>query len=190
MNGKIKKRLFSKDVFSLPNILSYFRILLIPVILICYLTFKNYWVSAGLIVLSGLTDVADGIIARKFNMVTDFGKFIDPVADKLTQSALIVCLVMNYIWAIILLVAMLIKDSLLFFWGLKVLEKEDALHSSRWFGKACTVFVYASIFTLFLAPVFAISDLVAYILLGACTIFVIISTILYGRYYYHVLSDE
>ena len=78
-------------ILTVPNLLSFFRILLIPVIICLYFK-EQYWWAFGLLVLSGATDVVDGWIARTFHVVSDFGKAIDPVADKLTQIALLLCL--------------------------------------------------------------------------------------------------
>ena len=86
-------RIFNKkDILTIPNLLSLLRLLMIPVIVWLYVKEKNYYAATGMVILSGATDIADGIIARKCNMVSDFGKILDPIADKLTQAALIICL--------------------------------------------------------------------------------------------------
>ena len=105
MATEVKIRLTKKDIWTIPNILSYFRILLIPVIILCYLYVENPWAAVGVIVVSGLTDAADGYIARRFNMISEFGKFIDPVADKLTQVSMAACLIVRYpmMWLLFLL---------------------------------------------------------------------------------------
>lgn len=83
-------RLFKRDqIFTIPNLLSLVRLLMIPMIIWLYCEKEDYVAAAVMIVLSGLTDIADGIIARKFHLVSDLGKLLDPVADKLTQAALI-----------------------------------------------------------------------------------------------------
>ena len=96
-----------KVLFNIPNCLCFFRILLIPLFLYVYFVadFKNrYIVAAFVLAISGISDFLDGFIARKFNMVTDFGKFIDPVADKLTQFVLAITLLFSYPLAWILLI--------------------------------------------------------------------------------------
>ena len=88
-----------KEIFSIPNILGYFRILLIPVFMTLYFKAEkpsDYFAAAVVVGISSLSDMFDGLIARKFNMITELGKFIDPLADKLTQGALIVCFVARY----------------------------------------------------------------------------------------------
>lgn len=79
-----------KDLFSIPNLMNYFHILLIPAYLLVYFhadSADGYRIAAGILILSALTDMVDGKIARKFNMVTEWGKLLDPAADKLTQGA-------------------------------------------------------------------------------------------------------
>ena len=88
-------RIKKEDWFTIPNIMGYIRILLIPVFAWVYLhaeSQSDYYIAAGIIGLSGLTDLFDGKIARKFNMVTELGKFLDPLADKLTLGVLILCM--------------------------------------------------------------------------------------------------
>ena len=92
MSNNIKDKLKKEDILTIPNFLSFFRILLIPVIAVLYSIYDSHIAAVVVIALSGLTDILDGKIARRFNMVSDFGKFIDPVADKLTQLAMILCL--------------------------------------------------------------------------------------------------
>lgn len=95
---KSSMKLTKKEIFSIPNILCYFRILLIPVFMISYINAKetrDYYFAAFIVLLSGLTDFADGFIARHFNMVTELGKAIDPVADKLSQAAIVISLMIR-----------------------------------------------------------------------------------------------
>lgn len=83
-------------ILTIPNLLSAFRLLLIPVFIWTYCFRSEYLLTAGLLLLSGLTDMADGFIARRFHMVSNLGKMLDPVADKLTQGAMLVCLVTRF----------------------------------------------------------------------------------------------
>ena len=75
----------TKERFSIPNLMGYFRLLLIPVFCYLYLAKEAYHWAAGVVLLSSLTDLFDGMIARKFNMITNLGKALDPIADKLTD---------------------------------------------------------------------------------------------------------
>ncbi len=183
MDERYRKRLTLGQIFSLPNILSYIRILMIPVIMMCYLGLKLPITSAILVIASGFTDVLDGFIARKFHMVTDFGKLIDPIADKLTQAALICCLIPQYLVVVVLVALMAVKELLLLKWGLKAFHEREKVNSSKWFGKLCSLFIYLSLFVLFLRPIILFPEFVAYILIGLSIVFVIASTVMYGMFY-------
>ena len=101
-----------REIWSIPNIMGYFRILLIPIFVYLYFTAEtanDYYVVAGIVLISTITDFLDGFIARKFKMVTNLGKFIDPVADKLTHAALVICLASQYSLMIVVIVFMFIK---------------------------------------------------------------------------------
>ena len=85
---------WKKEVFTIPNMLSLFRLLLIPVYVVIYLNATEaheYFLAGSILAVSCLTDMIDGKIARKYNLITDFGKFMDPLADKfLVFSAILV----------------------------------------------------------------------------------------------------
>ncbi len=185
MDHVIKSRLTKKDIFTIPNLLSLIRILLIPVIVILYAQ-GQIIASVVVIVLSGITDVVDGKIARKFNMVSDFGKFLDPVADKLTQAALAVCLFSKYPGMIAVFVLMAVKEGLQFFWGLKALKATDNLDSANWYGKVCTVTIYTVMVILFLFS--DIPPVAAFLLIGLCIVMLVISMVLYVRFFRSRLS--
>ena len=110
-----------KDIFSIPNILSFVRILLIPIFVWLYVTAGTsgeYYLAAAVVVASGITDFLDGQIARRCNMITEFGKFLDPLADKLTQGTLFLCIAINYPLMWILLAIWLLKDGFMAIMGL------------------------------------------------------------------------
>ena len=142
MSNEIKSRLNKKDIFTIPNILSFIRILLIPVIAVLYCYYKAYEAAVVVIILSGLTDVVDGQIARRFNMVSDFGKFLDPLADKLTQAAMALCLAVRYPGMGVLFILMLVKESVLFVCAYGALKATNIVNSAKWYGKVTTVMLY------------------------------------------------
>ena len=168
---------------NLPNKLSVARVLCIPAI-VTLLHFPDpvcRYIAAALFIIGCLTDFLDGRIARKRNLVTDFGKFIDPVADKLTQAALAVCLFSRYPAMIGLFLLMAVKEGLQFFWGLKALKATDNLDSSNWYGKVCTVLLYMVMIVLFLF--LGIPAPLAYTLIGLCAAMLLLSMILYVRFF-------
>ena len=117
-----------KDIFSIPNILSFVRILLIPIFVWLYVTAGTsgeYYLAAAVVVASGITDFLDGQIARRCNMITEFGKFLDPLADKLTQGTLFLCIAINYPLMWILLAIWLLKDGFMAIMGLVLLKTKQ-----------------------------------------------------------------
>lgn len=146
------KRFNKKDLWTIPNIIGYLRILLIPVFCWVYITAqssRDYLIAAGIVLFSSFTDLFDGMIARKFNQVTELGKVLDPVADKLTHAALAVCLATRYslMWALIAL--MVVKEGYMAVMGLHFLKKDQMLDGAMWFGKICTATLFAGLFGLF-----------------------------------------
>ena len=110
-----------KDLFTIPNLLSFFRLILIPVYVVLYLnadSTEDYYISAGILAVSCLTDMIDGKIARHFNMVSNTGKVLDPLADKCTQFTLIICLAIRYPLLWILATLFFIKDHFLHIMGM------------------------------------------------------------------------
>lgn len=180
MNHVIRSRLTKKDVLTIPNLLSLIRILLIPLIIILYMD-DQIIASVIVVILSGLTDIADGKIARKFNMISDFGKFLDPVADKLTQAALAVCLFSAYPVMIGIFILMAVKEGIQFFLGLKALKATDHIEGANWYGKACTVTLYSVMIILFLFS--EMPSLYAYLLIALCALMLIISMVSYIRFF-------
>lgn len=105
-------RIFRKDqVLTIPNLLSVIRLALIPLIVWLYIGKQEYSAAVAVILISGATDIIDGFIARKFNMVSDLGKILDPVADKLTQATVILCLTVKYRWMRGLIVLFVVADT-------------------------------------------------------------------------------
>lgn len=141
-----------KGDFSIPNLMGYFRILMIPVFCYLYIGKKMYLEASSVVLLSSLTDLFDGKIARKFNMVTELGKLLDPVADKMTHGALALCLAVRYplMWALILF--LIVKEGYMAVMGAVLLKKGKKLNGAMWFGKVCTAVLFAGLLTLFLFP--------------------------------------
>ena len=155
-----------------PNILTGIRLLLIPVIF--YFALKeNYVLAVVFLTLSGLTDVLDGYIARKYNFISDFGTLFDPLADKLTQISTLVVLVIQKIIPLWILIVVIVKE-LLMIAGAAFLYDKNTVVGSRWYGKAATVLFYVAILVSMLNRQFALNlgfDMILYYLALALTIF-------------------
>lgn len=128
-----------------PNMLTTIRFLLVPIIF--YFAMQgNYIISAVLLVISGITDVLDGFIARKFNFVTDFGTLFDPLTDKLTQIFTLLVLVIQNIIPVWILAFVILKEILMVIGATFLFKKQTATIPSRWYGKLTTVVFYIAIF--------------------------------------------
>lgn len=127
----------------IPNALTILRFILIPFIII-YIVKDKYIEAFIFLTISGLTDVLDGIIARKFNFITNFGKLIDPLADKTTQISILVTLALKDIIPMWILVIVFIKEFVMIA-GASFLYGKELVVSSKWFGKLATVLFYLAI---------------------------------------------
>lgn len=134
---------YQKKIITIPNILSFFRVCLIPVIVWAYCVKENSLLTAGVLTLSGATDVVDGIIARKCNMVSDFGKAFDPVADKLTQVAMLCCLVFRFPRMLLPLGVMVAKEIITGTMSLLSIKISGKVQGAVWYGKVTTVLLYS-----------------------------------------------
>lgn len=135
----------------IPNLLSIFRIALIPLFVSQMAT--GHTLTAGLIlVLSGLTDFFDGQLARRFGWVTPVGKILDPVADKLTQTAVSITLMvlLRQYWPFFAI--MLAKDCIMLVLGGWLMRRGVKLEGARWFGKVSTFLYYAVMILIILIP--------------------------------------
>lgn len=131
----------------IPNALTILRFLLIPFIIV-FIVQDKYIEAFAFLTLSGITDVLDGIIARKFNFITNFGKLIDPLADKATQISILVTLALKNIIPIWFLVIVFIKEFVMVA-GASFLYGKELVVSSKWYGKLATVLFYLAIVSSF-----------------------------------------
>lgn len=170
---------YQKKILTIPNILSFFRLLLIPVILWLYIgKGERLWATAVL-VLSGVTDIVDGQIARRCHMVSDFGKALDPVADKLTQITVLCCLVTDFPHMTLPLILLVLKEVTAGIISLIVIHKTGNVYGAVWHGKAATVLLYGAMILHLLWP--AIPTVLSAGLCGACVTMLLISAFLYGK---------
>lgn len=126
-----------------PNILTIARFFLIPVI-VGALVENNYILAFVFLTISGLTDILDGVIARKYNFITNFGKLIDPLADKATQLSVLAVLALQNVIPVWILIIVLLKEFVMIS-GASFLYGKEFVVSSRWYGKLSTVLFYVAI---------------------------------------------
>lgn len=187
---KILAKFTKKDLWSIPNILCYIRFLLIPVFVVQYIRAqepREYMQAAAVVLASGITDFLDGFIARTFDMVTEFGKLIDPLADKLTQAALIFVLIVKIKWMFLLLILFVVMQLFMLVAGLAMLKKGKRLDGSKWFGKVSTTVFYAVMLVLVALP--KLNSNIVNLLMLICGAFLALSFALYAREYVRMYRE-
>ncbi len=174
-------------ILTIPNLLSFFRLCLIPLFMWLYCVERNYLWTGIILIISGLTDTVDGIIARKFNMISDLGKVLDPIADKVTQAAMLFCLLTRFPLMIAPLALMVVKEFFMGVTGLLVIQKTGKVFGADWHGKVNTWLLYA----MMIIHVFwyNIPDVVSKVLIGICVVMMLISLVLYGRHNLKALRE-
>lgn len=146
---------WKKEIFSIPNLLSFFRLALIPVYAYIYLNATQphqYLIAGSIMAVSCLTDMIDGKIARRCNMITTVGKILDPLADKITQFTLTLCLSMKYPVLMPVLALFVVKEVFQLVAGVFFLRKGRMLSGALMAGKVCTTVLFVSLIALVLFP--------------------------------------
>ena len=146
---------WKKEVFTIPNMLSLFRLVLIPVYVVIYLNateLREYFIAGTILAVSCLTDMVDGKIARRFNMISTVGQILDPIADKLTQFTLTLCLSIRYPVLRLVLVLFVVKEGFQGIVGIINLRRGKILPGALMAGKICTTVLFLSLIILVLMP--------------------------------------
>lgn len=182
IRGESMKKITIKDLFNIPNCLCYFRIILIPIFLNNYFkanTKEEYYLCAIILIISGLSDFLDGFIARKYNLISDIGKILDPIADKLTQFTIALVLIYTYDWMWLLLLIIIIKDSMLAIASFFLYKKGAKVKGASWWGKVSTAIF--DVVAILLVGIHIPNSIYATIAILLCIILMILSLILYAR---------
>lgn len=182
------KQNIKKQIFTIPNLLSFLRLCMIPLIIWLYCSQENYALTAAMLVLSGITDTVDGFIARRFNMVTDIGKALDPIADKLTQASVMFCLLTRFQMMLIPLLLLIFKELCNGIMSLVVIKKTGKVCGADWHGKVCTWLLYAMMFLHIVW--FDIPREWSTVLISICVIMMTVSFGLYMIRNYKMLTKE
>ena len=174
------------QIWSIPNLLSFFRILLIPLMVTLY--WKGRTIAAVIVLgVSAASDIADGQIARRCHMVTDLGKMLDPLADKLTQGAALVCTARVHPQALLLFAFMAVKELTQAAIGGYVVKKTGNVFHSRWFGKLCTVVTTVCIMAMFVFP--RLPEWAVNGMLILCGVLMLVSLILYAKLFLKFIAS-
>ena len=173
----------NRKILTIPNLLSLLRLIMIPQLMWLYLRKQDYVQTVILLALSGATDVLDGIIARKFDMISDFGKAFDPVADKLTQMAMLYCVGTTFPEIRFLLILLVVKEVLSGIMSLISIKKTGQVQGAEWHGKAVTVLLY----TLIADRI--VPGLLSHALLIVCAGMMLLSMALYWKRHWNSIRE-
>lgn len=176
-------------ILTIPNILSFLRLIFVAVFILLYRndnTFTENIPAIIVLALSGLTDFLDGRIARRFNVISELGKILDPVADKVTEAVIAICLLEKYRIMFILLGTFIIKELFMCICGVIVIKKTGTNNGAKWYGKVSTFTFYLTVLALLLIP--GIPKMAANIIISICIVLMAFALIMYMRLYYNILS--
>lgn len=146
---------WKKEIFTIPNLLSLFRLILLPIYADIYMNANEdseYLLAGSIMAVSCLTDLIDGKIARHFNQITNLGKILDPLADKITQFTLTLCLSLKYPVLHPVLALFVVKEVFQLVVGVFFLLKGRMLPGALMAGKVCTTVLFVSLIGLVLFP--------------------------------------
>ena len=190
----------SNRALTIPNLICLIRILLITPFVNFFLD-KQYGWAALVIILSGLSDCFDGMIARKFNQESELGKILDPLADKLTLLAVGVCLCVIEPFFLPVIIILILKDFLMLIGSSKVIRMGILVPKSKWYGKVGTVMFYFTVtFIVFLEvldnmekPPVVISDVtgkwISMVMLCLTAAMMIFAFIKYSQTYREIMAN-
>lgn len=179
--------------WTIPNLLSVLRILVIGPFAYFFLNDQLLW-AVAMLAFSGLSDLFDGLIARKFNQVTELGKMLDPVADKLTQAAIAVCLAVKHPILIPVLLVFVLKELGMLVGGCILLKKKKRPCAAKWYGKVATFSFYISaVVIVVMEGVFHLytttTVVISYVLLGITAVFMIYAMVRYFQIFLQLLHS-
>jgi CDP-diacylglycerol--glycerol-3-phosphate 3-phosphatidyltransferase len=188
---ELKRCLTKKQVLTIPNALSLFRLVLAILFLGIYQRYggmeENRVLLTWIVIISGITDFLDGKIARKFNMVSELGKFLDPIADKVTQGVLLLCLLPDYPLTKPILLLFILKEAYMGIIGTNLVIKTKENEGAQWYGKVSTAVFYVVMIALIFIP--NLQEGTANLMILCCGCFLLLSLIMYARYY-RMMADK
>ncbi|PYG86966.1 cardiolipin synthase [Ruminiclostridium sufflavum DSM 19573] len=171
-------------IINIPNILTALRLIIVPILGYC-MNSEMYILSIILFTVGGITDIVDGYIARKFNMITKWGKFFDPLADKLMQITALTFLVIKDFIPIVVLIIVVLKELLMLTGGILLYTKGKTVIGANWYGKLATVIFYFAIIATIILKIESLSSsytiIAVNIALGlavVCTLFALVRYII------------
>ena len=182
---KTDLQIHKSDFLLLPNILTYIRIILVPVFIIVYMNAsltRDNIAAAIIIVVSGITDVLDGFIARHWNMSSDLGKILDPIADKAMQFSMMFCVCVKYRSVTLLIIIYAIKEIVSAFASAYLFTRGKHIKGALWCGKVCTVILFLVMLSLVAIPYVRLG--IVHLMVGFASAFMILAFFIYMREYF------
>lgn len=181
-------------IFNVPNTLSFIRILVVPPMVYFFLNDQIIW-AVVMITISGLSDAFDGFFARKLNQVTELGKMLDPLADKLTQVAAAVCIGVKFPNLLYILMVFIAKELLMALGATFLLKRHKKPCAARWYGKIATVLFYVSVAVIvvmdgFLHVETTLFYTVSNVLLGITAVMMVYAIIRYAMVFLALLRSD
>jgi len=163
----------------IPNILSVIRIFMIPVFVYFFFEYyENLYLALIVFLLAGLTDIIDGYLARRNGWITNVGKVLDPLADKLLQCTVLICLAVKEVTPYWFAGMFILKEAFMICGAFITFKKIHFVVKSNWYGKATTAIFYFVMFLILICKE-NLSDVVMWILLAVAVISAIFSMIMY-----------
>ena len=176
---------------NIPNILSIIRILLVFVFVIILFVFDNLPLALLTFLIAGLTDVVDGYLARRNNWITNLGKILDPVADKLMQCTVLVSLLIKGIVPWWFVVPFFVKEILTLILGAVVIRRRSVNVVSKWYGKFAVCLFYATVAVAILFNDFLVKHPLIYVLIFIpAIVFAIGAMIAYIKHYAYLKKED
>lgn len=177
---------------NIPNILTTLRLIIVP-FLGYFMYSEKYIYAIILFTFGGLTDIIDGYVARKYNMITKWGKFFDPLADKLMQITALTLLVVHKFIPIAVLAVVVLKELLMLLGGIMLYRKGKTVIGANWYGKLATVLFYFAILATIILSLDDFKNIYSTIAVNvtlglavACTLFALV---MYITIYLKISSD-
>lgn len=189
-----EKKIMKNQNWTIPNLLSVLRILVIAPFAYFFLNDQLLW-AVVMLAFSGLSDLFDGMIARKFNQITELGKMLDPLADKLTQGTIAICLAVKHPLLIPILAIFVLKELGMLIGGCILLKKKKRPCAAKWYGKVATFLFYISAVVIVMVQgVFHLytttATIIAYVLLGITAAFMIYAMVRYFQIFLQLLHSD
>ena len=173
------------------------RVILIPVVVaLMYLDFAGHMYWALLVfAVASVSDFVDGYIARHYNQVSNFGKFLDPLADKLTQGVVALCLAIKFPVICPALLVFILKELVMLCGAILLLKKKKRPCAARWYGKVATVMFYVSVALIVVMDGFlhvegVAFQVISYVLLGLTAAMMIYSAVKYAQIFLKILRSD